>query len=143
MRRLDEIPVEQWRCETTSGTLVDPVAAVLAGLHGHVRRVVFDSRERDRSRSTASTVHRCLPCLAVRLQASRCIWPGCTIPVGRCQSDHLDDCQHDGPTRPDNGAPLCGRHNRWKTCGYRVWRDPDGHWHTQRPNGTHIGQPAA
>ena len=143
MRRIDKLPVEQWRCETTSGVLVDPVAAVVAALHGHVRRVVFDSVgnviDLGRRRRLFTGAAR----EAVRLQAPRCIWPGCHIPAGRCQSDHLDEWQHDGPTSPDNGAPLCGRHNRWKTRGYRLWRDPEGLWHTTRPDGTHIGHPAA
>ena len=143
MRRLDEIPLDQWRCETTSGVLVDPVGAVVAALHGHVRRVVFDSAgnviDLGRRRRLFTGAAR----EAVRLQATRCIWPGCNIPAGRCQSDHLKDWHDTGPTRPDNGAPLCGRHNRWKTRGYRVWRDPNGHWHTQRPDGTEIGHPAA
>jgi hypothetical protein len=34
---------------------------------------------------------------------------------------------------------LCARHNRWKQHGYRTWRDPTGHWHTHRPDGTEIG----
>ena len=143
MRRLDEVPPDQWRCETTGGVLVDPVAAVIAALHGHVRRVVFDSAgnviDLGRRRRLFTGAAR----EAVRLQASRCIWPGCNIPAGRCQSDHLKDWHDTGPTRPDNGAPLCGRHNRWKTRGYRVWRDPNGHWHTQRPDGTEIGHAAA
>jgi hypothetical protein len=25
------------------------------------------------------------------------------------------------------------------TRGYRTWRDPDGHWHHYRPDGTEIG----
>ena len=37
-----------------------------------------------------------------------------------------------------NAGPLCARHNRFKTRGYRTWRDPHGIWHTQRPDGTEI-----
>ncbi len=142
MRVIDDLPLDQWRCETTTGTLVDPVAAVVAALHGHVRRVVFDSAgnvtDLGRRRRLFSGAAR----EAVQLQASRCIWPDCTIPAGRCQSDHLTDWQHDGPTRPDNGAPLWARHNRWKNHGYRVSRDADGTWHTRRPDGTEIGRAA-
>jgi hypothetical protein len=29
-----------------------------------------------------------------------------------------------------------------KEHGYQTWRDPNGQWHIQRPNGTQI-QPAA
>ena len=43
-----------------------------------------------------------------------------------------------GLTSPGNGAPLCGRHNRWKQKGYRVHRWPDDTWTTTRPDGTTI-----
>jgi hypothetical protein len=29
------------------------------------------------------------------------------------------------------------------TRGYRTWRDPDGHWHHYRPDGTEVGWRAA
>jgi hypothetical protein len=73
------------------------------------------------------------------LASRRCLWPGCLVDAGRCQADHLTEFSDGGPTRSDNGGPLCGRHNRWKsTHGYRAWRDPNGHWHTLRPDGTEI-----
>jgi len=34
---------------------------------------------------------------------------------------------------------MCGHHNRWKATGYTTWRDPKGHWHHYRPDGTEIG----
>ncbi len=43
-----------------------------------------------------------------------------------------------GPPALRNAGPLCPRHNRWKTRGYRTWRDPTGAWHTYRPDGTEI-----
>ncbi|MCU1354766.1 MAG: endonuclease, partial [Acidimicrobiales bacterium] len=43
-----------------------------------------------------------------------------------------------GETNPHNGGPACGRHNRYKQHGYTVHRDPDGPWHTYRPDGTEI-----
>ena len=42
------------------------------------------------------------------------------------------------PACSRNGAPLCGKHNRWKQKGYTVQRHPDGTWTTIRPNGTTI-----
>ncbi|MEZ5246498.1 MAG: hypothetical protein R2707_15460 [Acidimicrobiales bacterium] len=41
-------------------------------------------------------------------------------------------------TRPHNGGPFCGRHNRHKQKGFAVWRDPSGVWHTYRPDGSEI-----
>ena len=68
-----------------------------------------------------------------------CLWPGCDLRSGRCQTDHTTAWATNGPTRPDNGAPLCARHNRWKQHGYHTQRDPTGHWHTHRPDRTEIG----
>jgi hypothetical protein len=75
---------------------------------------------------------------AVLLRSERCVWPGCNLPTRRCQADHLHEHRHGGRTDPDNGAPACGRHNRFKTHGYTVHRGPDGTWHTHRPDGTEI-----
>ncbi len=44
-----------------------------------------------------------------------------------------------GKTQPENGIPLCGRHNRWKQKGYTTGRDPDARrWRTYRPDGSAI-----
>jgi hypothetical protein len=68
----------------------------------------------------------------------RCTHPGCRVRAGRCEVDHLVDWQHGGETRPDNGGPRCGRHNRLRNKGFKVERDRLGHWHTYRPDGTEI-----
>jgi hypothetical protein len=136
---LEALAIDKWRSETTAGTLINPVEAVLAALHGHVRRVVFDSASNVVNLGRRRRLFDGSAREAVFLQALRCIWPGCFIPVGRCQADHVNDWQHGGRTRSENGAPLCGRHNRWKNRGYTVWRDGDGTWHTYRPDGTEIG----
>jgi hypothetical protein len=124
------------RCETIHGVPVDPLDAVVAALIGHVRRVVFDSESCTIDLGTTTRLFRGAARLAVWLQATRCLWPGC----GRrhCQIDHSRSWNEHGTTSPRNGAPLCGHHNRWKTRGYRTWRDPNGHWHTYRPDGTEI-----
>ena len=136
---LEALAIDMWRSETTDGTLINPIEAVLAALHGHVRRVVFDSASNVVNLGRRRRLFDGSAREAVFLQALRCIWPGCFIPVGRCQADHVKDWQHGGKTRSENGAPLCGRHNRWKNRGYTVWRDGDGTWHTYRPDGTEIG----
>ncbi len=68
-----------------------------------------------------------------------CGWPGCPRPGNQCDADHLLPWANAGPTNTYNGGPLCGHHNRWKASGYHTWRDPQGHWHHYRPNGTEIG----
>ena len=67
-----------------------------------------------------------------------CLWPGCDLRSGRCQTDHTQPWSRNGPTRPDNGGPGCARHNRWKQRGYRTVRDDQGRWHTYRPDGTEL-----
>ena len=76
---------------------------------------------------------------AVLLAERRCLWPGCSRPCSHCQADHTLPFNTDGPTQADNAGPLCAHHNRLKSRGYRTWRDPNGHWHTQRPDNTVIG----
>jgi hypothetical protein len=123
------------RCEI-DGDLIDPVDAVIAALIGHVRRVVFNSASCTIDLGVTSRLFRGASRLAVWLQGTRCLWPGC----GRhhCQIDHSRPWHDHGRTNSTNGAPTCGHHNRWKTRGYHTWRDPNGHWHTYRPNGTEI-----
>ncbi len=65
--------------------------------------------------------------------------PGkCRAAEGTCEIDHLDPHGHGGRTNPANGAPLCGRHNRWKQKGFTVGRDPDGTYQTLRPDRTQL-----
>jgi hypothetical protein len=124
------------RCETIAGDLVDPYDAVTAAFVGHVRRVVFNSQSCTINLGVASRPFRGASRLAVWLQGTRCLWPGC----GRrhCQIDHSQPWSVLGPTDPNNAGPTCGHHNRWKTRGDHTWRDPDGHWHVYRPDGSEI-----
>jgi hypothetical protein len=126
------------RCETTAGIPVPPSDVITAMIWGQVRRVVVDSAGvvinmgRRRRLFTGNARQ------AVLLQSSRCVVAGCATPIRRCQADHLTEWHHHGLTDSANGAPVCGRHNRLKNHGYRVHRDPDGYWHTYRPDGTEI-----
>jgi hypothetical protein len=139
--QFDPSDVDRQRCRTTSGVPVDPADAVAASLLGHVRRVVLDADGR-----IIDLGHRCRVFTggarqAALLQAAldsdgRCIWPGCGL--HRCQIDHTVDWADGGSTNPANAGPLCPRHNRFKTRGYRCWRDPTGVWHTTRPDGSEI-----
>ncbi|MEO6628928.1 MAG: HNH endonuclease signature motif containing protein, partial [Aquihabitans sp.] len=80
--------------------------------------------------------------LATRLGNTHCYWPGCHVPVSNCQIDHLipwaNPGNSPGQTNPHNGGPACAKHNRHKERGFTVNRDPNGNWHTHRPNGTEI-----
>ena len=73
---------------------------------------------------------------AVMLHSPRCTWSGCDTTSSYCNADHTIDWQHGGPTTTTNGGPLCPRHDRTKNRGYKLRRDPNGTWHTYRPDGT-------
>lgn len=137
---LDPATVDQRRCETTTGHQLDPADMLAAALTGHIRRVVFDTAGVVIDLGRRSRLFTGGARDAVQLGDRWCMWPGCDLRTGRCQTDHTTPwAQGHGPTRPDNGGITCARHNRWKQRGYRTWRDHNGHWHTYRPDGTEIG----
>lgn len=139
-------PVEEagglvgFRCSTIDGRPLDPTEVVVATLIGHIRRVVAgaDGVVLDMGRKA-----RCFTGvrqLAVRLSNHSCVWTGCDVPPSQCQCDHLEgfNSPDKGRTNPGNGAPQCGRHNRFKERGFTVVRDHRGRWHVHRPDGTEI-----
>jgi hypothetical protein len=127
------------RCETDDGVAVDPYDMLVAAAMGHVRRVVLDSDGvvldmGRRQRLFTGPLRE-----AVLMTSRWCIWPGCHRPSSQCQADHLLPWGTAGPTKTKNGGPACSHHNRWRAKGFRTWRDPGGHWHHYRPDGTEIG----
>ncbi|HAP74586.1 MAG TPA: hypothetical protein DCR14_00705 [Acidimicrobiaceae bacterium] len=136
------VPFHLRRSETSNGTLIDPIHAVRVALFGYIRRVVVSTSgvvlNLGRRRRLFTGAARD----AVMLHSPRCIWPGCTTSAGHCNADHTHPWQFGGITDPTNGAPMCPRHDRLKNHGFRVHRDPNGHWHTYRPDGTEIGTAA-
>jgi len=131
--------ISQMRCATGDGMPIDADTALRVLLEGFVRFVIHDDAGvpihwgRERRLFTGASRE------AVISLSHRCTHPGCRVPAGRCQADHLVDWQHGGETRPDNGGPRCGRHNRLRNDGFAVERDRLGRWHTFRPDGTEIG----
>jgi Domain of unknown function (DUF222) len=139
--RFDPTDLRRERSRTTNGVPVDPADAVAASLIGHVRRVVLDADGRIIDLAHRSRIFTGGARQAALLQAAldgdgRCLWPGCGL--HRCQIDHTVGWADGGVTTPANAGPLCSRHNRWKTRGYRCWRDSAAVWHTSRPDGTEI-----
>ncbi len=130
----------RWQCETLGGTTLTPGAALAAAMAGHIQRVVIGATEASVSQKTRSftgPLRRMIQTLD-----TTCVWVGCDIPSARCQVDHMTPWRTTQNTSASNGAPLCGKHNRYKEHGYRTWRDTRGSWHIQRPDGTTI-TPAA
>lgn len=129
-----------FRSSSIDGRPLDPTEVVVATLIGHVRRVVtgadgvvLDMGRKARLFTGARQV-------AVRLSSRSCVWTGCDVPSGDCQSDHLEafNGPGQGRTDPGNGAPACGRHNRMKEQGFTIVRDERGRYHVYRPDGTEI-----
>ena len=137
--RADPATVMSRRCETMSGIPLDPADVVTAALIGRVRRVVFDTSGRVIDLGRRSRLFVGAAREAVLLADQTCIWPGCDIPANRCAVDHsIPWASGNGATRPANGGTLCDHHNLVKERGYTTRRNPNGTWHTIRPDGTEI-----
>jgi len=75
---------------------------------------------------------------AVDLRDSGCVFTRCDAPTWWCDVNHLIHWLDGGETSPGNSALLCERHHTKAHHGFRVERQPDGRWHTWRPDGTEI-----
>jgi hypothetical protein len=143
----DDPQREDFACRTLSGSKLPPRTAVAHALLGELRRVVIgaDSVTIDLGRRRLFTGYARL---AAQLQSHECYWPGCHVPVTRCQIDHITPhsdrgrdptTQQDrggGATNSHNGGAACGTHNRHKEHGYTVTRLADGSIQIRRPDGT-------
>ncbi len=127
------------KCETNTGVPVDPFDMMVATTIGTVRRVVLDSAGVVVNMGRKQRLFTGALRDAVMMQSKRCTCAGCSVPAAHCQADHTLPWANAGPTNTDNGGPACAHHNRWETTGYTTRRDPNGHWHHHRPDGTEIG----
>ncbi len=126
------------RCGTLDGTWIDPWDAARLSIGAELRRVVIGTDGAVINLSRTNRFFRGSARDAVMLRNPECIWAGCETTVGHCQADHLTPWAQGGETNAADGAPACGRHNRLKNHRFRVWCDPQGRWHTYRPDGTEI-----
>ncbi len=133
----DPMHPDDYRCETINGVRVNPIEAVASAIISKVRRAVVDAKGTIIDLGEARN-YRGSARLAVQLSSTECVWPSCHTPTTRCETDHMQEHSKRGRTNPGNGAPLCGKHNRWKQKGFTVHKDPQGQWHTHRPDGTEI-----
>lgn len=84
----------------------------------------------------------------LRARDQHCRFPGCRMPVHRCESDHTIDWALSGPTRTDNLAHLCLTHHalkhpdipaqfRWTARQLPdwslEWTNPTGRIHHDKP----------
>ncbi len=135
------VPTTGFRCSDLDGHPIDPTEATgFALLHTHIRRVVLGRDgvvlDMGRKRRVFTGARH----TAVLLSSTTCCWPGCNAPASTCQADHMLPWAHPdkGRTDPGNGAPTCGKHNRFRNHGFTVHRDDDGTLHVHRPDGTRI-----
>lgn len=134
----DPSTVMSRRCETTTGIPVDPQQVLAAALIGRARRIIVDSAgiiiDAGRVRRFYTGALRDV----IQANQQRCTWPGCQLAAGCSHVDHATPFHDEGTTSTANANIDCGRHNRLKEHGFRVWRNPNGQWHTYRPDGTEI-----
>ena len=128
-----------YRSETTSGIQVDPRVIAAAAINGRMRRIIVDAAgvpvDVGRTRRFFTGPLR----EVLMLMSQRCFWPGCDLPAGRCEIDHvIGFTKPGGETRAGNGRPGCARHNRLKEHGFTVCCDDTGYIHVYRPDGTEI-----
>ncbi len=117
---------------------LDDVAGL--ALWGHVRRAIHDGKGtvtdlgRRRRLFTGSARDAAL------LLSMTCNWPGCDRPVRNCEVDHAVSWLRHGGTDPDNGCPLCKRHNLLKERGrFGAHRDHEGIWRITDADGHVVG----
>lgn len=123
---------------TDRGDRVDPAAIIGVSMWALIRRVVIDADSVVIDLGRTSRLFTGFAREAVMLLEAVCVWPGCDHPHSWCHADHLTSWSTRGPTSPDNGAPLCPRHNYLKETGFRIERDDHGRWHIITPDGTDI-----
>jgi hypothetical protein len=125
-------------CRLIDGTPIDPATMLRHALSGFVRRVVIQSPGiitnigRRQRLFTGPLRH------AILSLVPHCGFPGCTVPARHCEVDHRHRWRHGGTTTPDNGAPLCDRHQKLKERGFTDQQNPDGTWTWHRPDGTRL-----
>ena len=75
---------------------------------------------------------------ALVVRDGHCVFAGCAAPSYWCDVHHLVHWVDGGETSADSGALLCERHHTKVHHGFTIQRDPQGRWHTYRPDGTEI-----
>ncbi len=135
---LDPTRAHELDCRLIDGTPIDHATMLRHALSGFVRRVVIQSPGiitdigRRQRLFTGPMRH------AILSLVPHCGFPGCTVPARHCEVDHRHRWRHGGPTTPENGAPLCDRHQKLKERGFTDQQNPDGTWTWHRPDGTRL-----
>jgi hypothetical protein len=124
----------------TSGTgaLLSAAKARRIACDSQVSRIVLGPgsvpKDLGRSQRVVSPAQR----RALDARDGGCVFAGCEAPNWWCEAHHILEWINDGPTDLDNMGLLCERHHTKVHHGFAVERQPDGTWHTYRPDGTEI-----
>jgi hypothetical protein len=124
------------------GASISAARARMLACDGNVTRIVIGPEGRPLDIGRDKRVYPPHLRKAIELRDEHCVFAGCHAPTYWCDVHHLVHWADDGDTSEDNGALLCERHHTKVHHGFTIARDPDGRWHTYRPDGTEILIPA-
>lgn len=124
------------------GPIDNDTAGIIAGHASH-----WETVREDVSNGRVLSVARYRPSEAMRrhlgARDQHCRFPGCRVPLARCDIDHTIDAAKGGPTATDNLAHLCrGHHTLKHGTGWHVdqgrsgelrWRSPTGRTYEDTP----------
>jgi len=126
---------------TGSGARISAARARMLACDGGARRIAFgpDGQPTNLGREKRLFPHHIRTALDTRDQ--ECVFAGCHAPTWWCDAHHVLHWLDGGETSVENGALLCERHHTKVHHGFRIERQPNGRWHTYRPDGTEILMP--
>ncbi len=121
--------IREWCGNPDAKITVKPVI----DLNEHIHVEAYEAPDRLKDQNALVDVH--------------CVFPHCTKPAARCDTDHVVPYDNGGPTSSANTAPLCRRHHRAKTHsawdysvldrGTYLWTSPNGLKLIRDHTGTH------
>jgi uncharacterized protein DUF222 len=121
--------IREWCGNPNTKVTVKPVI----DLNGHIHVEAYETPDRLKEANALVDVH--------------CVFPHCTKPAMRCDTDHVEPYANGGTTCSCNTAPLCRRHHRAKTHspwdytvldrGTYLWTTPNGLKLIRDHHGTH------
>ena len=82
---------DTYRCETIDGAPLDPTEAAANSLLHSFRRVVVNGAGVTIDAGRKRLFDGVLKDLVGIQTGTTCVWPGCCVPVSRCETDHLQE----------------------------------------------------
>lgn len=98
-------------CQLADGTVVTPGQADNLFTEADFERVVFDGPSRVVDVGVKQRLFKGATRRAVEVRDQFCTHDSCDVPYERCDVDHIQRWEHDGPTTEDNGRLRCPGHH--------------------------------